>query len=35
MSLDTVLKIGKALRNAPDSLKHFKYVSPCYMDLKM
>lgn len=32
MSLDTVLKIGNALRNAPDSLKHFKYVSPCPMD---
>lgn len=29
MSLDTVLKIGNALRNAPDSLRHFKYVSPC------
>lgn len=32
MSLDTVLKIGNALRNAPDSLKHFKYVSPCPKD---
>ena len=32
MSLDTVLKIGKALRNAPDNLKHFKYVSPCPTD---
>lgn len=32
MSLDTVLKIGNALRNAPDSLKHFKYVSPCPTD---
>lgn len=32
MSLDTVLKIGNALRNAPDSLKHFKYVSPCPAD---
>lgn len=32
MSLDTVLKIGNALRNAPDSLKHFKYVSPCPVD---
>lgn len=29
MSLDTVLKIGNALRNSPDSLKHFKYVSRC------
>lgn len=29
MSLDTILKIGNALRNAPDSLKYFKYVSPC------
>ena len=32
MSLDTVLKIGNALRNAQDSLKHFKYVSPCPTD---
>lgn len=32
MSLDTVLKIGNALRNAEDSLKHFKYVSPCPTD---
>jgi hypothetical protein len=32
MSLDTVLKIGKALRNAPDNLKHFKYISPCPTD---
>jgi hypothetical protein len=32
MSLDTVLKIGKALRNAPDNLKYFKYVSPCPTD---
>lgn len=32
MSLDTVLKIGKALRNATDNLKHFKYVSPCPTD---
>lgn len=32
MSLDTVLKIGKALRSAPDSLRHFKYVSPCPTD---
>lgn len=27
MSLDTVLKIGKVLRNSKNSLKHFKYVS--------
>lgn len=27
MSLDTVLKIGKVLRNSSNSLKHFKYVS--------
>lgn len=27
MSLDTVLKIGKVLRNSNNSLKHFKYVS--------
>ena len=32
MSLDTVLQIGKALRNAEDNLKHFKYVSPCPKD---
>lgn len=32
MSLDTVLKIGNALRNAPDSLRYFKYVSPCPTD---
>lgn len=32
MSLDTVLKIGKALRNAQDSLKYYKYVSPCPTD---
>lgn len=29
MSLDTVLKIGKAFRNANNSLKNFKYVKPC------
>lgn len=29
MSLDTVLKIGKAFRNSKDSLKNFKYVKPC------
>ncbi|MBO4529207.1 MAG: hypothetical protein J5767_01065 [Paludibacteraceae bacterium] len=27
MSLDTVLKIGKVLKNSKNSLKHFKYVS--------
>ena len=27
MSLDTVLKIGKVLRNSNNSLKNFKYVS--------
>ena len=32
MSLDTILQIGKALRNAEDNLKHFKYVSPCPKD---
>ena len=32
MSLDTVLKIGKALRDSEDNLKHFKYVSPCPTD---
>lgn len=34
MSLDTVLKIGKALRNSGNSLKHFKYVQPCPKDKK-
>ncbi len=29
MSLDTVLKIGKQLRSADDSLKNFKYVNSC------
>jgi len=29
MSLDTVLKIGKALRNSENSLKYFKYIQPC------
>jgi hypothetical protein len=32
MSLDTVLKIGKALRASEDSLKNFKYVRPCPKD---
>jgi len=34
MSLDTVLKIGKALRGAEDNLKHFKYVQKCPQDNK-
>lgn len=34
MSLDTVLKTGKALRNSGNSLKHFKYVQPCPKDKK-
>ena len=29
MSLDTVLKIGKALRKSKDNLKYFKYVAAC------
>jgi len=29
MSLDTVLKIGKALRKSKDNLKNFKYVNSC------
>jgi hypothetical protein len=29
MSLQTVLKIGEALRNAEDNLKYFKYVEAC------
>jgi hypothetical protein len=32
MSLETVLKIGKALRESEDSLKNFKYVKPCPKD---
>lgn len=32
MSLDTVLKIGKALRTSKGNLKHFKYVKPCPKD---
>lgn len=32
MSLDTVLKIGKALRESEEHLKHFKYVKPCPPD---
>ena len=29
MSLETVLKIGKALRQTENSLRYFKYVQPC------
>jgi hypothetical protein len=29
MSLDTVLQIGKALRNSGNNLKYFKYVEHC------
>lgn len=32
MSLDTVLQIGKVLRNSENSLKYFKYVEPCPKD---
>lgn len=32
MSLDTVLQIGKVLRNSKDNLKYFKYVEPCPKD---
>ncbi|MCW1736000.1 hypothetical protein [Anaerorudis cellulosivorans] len=32
MSLDTVLQIGKTLRNSEDNLKYFKYVEPCPKD---
>lgn len=34
MSLDTVLKIGKVLKNSNNSLKYFKYVQPCPKDKK-
>jgi len=34
MSLDTVLKIGKALRESEGNLKHFKYVQACPQDEK-
>ncbi len=34
MSLDTVLKIGKALRESKDNLKNFKYVNPLPKDKK-
>jgi hypothetical protein len=32
MSLDTVLQIGKALRNSENNLKYFKYVESCPKD---
>jgi hypothetical protein len=32
MSLDTVLQIGKALRNSENNLKYFKYVEACPRD---
>lgn len=32
MSLDTVLQIGKVLRNSKNSLKYFKYVEQCPKD---
>jgi hypothetical protein len=32
MSLDTVLQIGKAFRNAENNLKYFKYVESCPKD---
>ena len=32
MSLDTVLQIGKVLRNSENSLKYFKYVESCPKD---
>jgi hypothetical protein len=34
MSLDTVLKIGKALRNSENNLNYFKYVEACPKDKK-
>ena len=34
MSLDTVLKIGKLLRNSSRKLDFFKYVAPCPKDVK-
>ena len=34
MSLDTVLKIGEALRQSDDSLKYFKYMESCPTDNK-
>ena len=32
MSLDTVLKIGKVLRNSENSLRYFRYVKQCPKD---
>lgn len=32
MSLDTVLKIGKAFRESENGLKYFKYIKPCPKD---
>jgi hypothetical protein len=32
MSLDTILQIGKVLRNSDNSLKYFKYIEPCPKD---
>jgi hypothetical protein len=32
MSLDTVLKIGKAFRESANGLKYFKYIKPCPKD---
>jgi len=32
MSLDTVLKIGKAFRESDNGLKHFRYINPCPKD---
>lgn len=32
MSLDTVLKIGKAFRESTDGLKHFRYIRSCPLD---
>lgn len=34
MSLDTVLKIGEALRKSDDNLKYFKYIEPLPIDNK-
>ena len=34
MSLDTILKIGKALRNSEDNLKYFKYTGSLKADIK-
>ena len=34
MSLDTVLRIGKVLKDSDNNLKYFKYVQPCPKDKK-